>query len=252
MRPRQVEGAAALLVDARRGGQPLRRLPPELAPATVNAAYAIQDAVIDALGGAGGWKVGAKSPTDEPSCAPIPAALVFASPKEFGPGELRLRGIEAEIAFRIGRDLPPRARAYAIDDVASAVASIHAAIEVVESRFEDFRATEPLAVLADSNSNGALVVASPVAAATRIDQMRQSVRLHFGADRIADVVGGNPAGDLWRLLAWLANHCAARCGGLRKDAIVTTGSCTGMAFAAPGTRVVAELDGLGLVEVLVR
>ena len=62
-------------------------------------------------------------------------------------------------------------------------------------------------------------------------------------------MGGNPAGDVWRLLAWVANSCAARCGGLRKGELVTTGSCTGLLFAAPNVHVVAEFDGLGRVEV---
>lgn len=249
MQPQRVERAAALLVDARRSGRHLRELPPEARPAAVQDAYAIQDAVIRALGGAAGWKVGAKSPSAEPTCAPIPAGLVFESPKRFLSTELRLRGIEAEIAFRIGRDLPPRDRAYAIDDVGGAVESVHPAIEVVESRFEDFRTTDPLAVLADSNSNGALVFGAGRREPIRVDQTRQAVRLFFDARKVVDVVGGNSAGDVWRLLVWLANHCTGRCGGLRKGEIVTTGSCTGLELAPPGTRVAAELDGIGRAEI---
>jgi len=243
--PHAVERAAALLVDARRSGRPLVALPPALSPTTIDGAYAIQDAVIRRLGGVAGWKVGARAPDAEPICAPIPTGRTFASPKRFGPNELRLRGIEAEIAFRIGRDLPPRSRPYTADEVATAVESAHAAIEVVESRFVDFRTAEPLAVLADSNSNGALAHGPPRGHAVRIDQTAQAAGLSFGGDEVACTVGGNPAGDVWRLVAWLANHCAARCGGLRAGELVTTGSCTGLLFAPAGTRVVAELAGLG-------
>ncbi len=251
MQPREVERAARLLAEARRSGRPLDSLPRELAPATVADAYAIQDAVAQALGGVAGWKVGAKAPDAEPTCAPLPAVRVFASPKRFTPAELRLRGIEVEIAVRLGRDLPPRDRPYTPDDVAAAVASVHPAIELVESRFVDFRTTDPIAVLADSNSNGAIVHGPPGPARMPVDQTRQPVHLRFGADEVVRAVGGNPAGDVWRLLAWLANHCAARCGGLRTGDLVTTGSCTGMLFAEPGTHVVADLAGLGRVEVLV-
>jgi 2-keto-4-pentenoate hydratase len=251
MQPQQIERAAALLVDARRDARALRELPLELIPKTAEEAYAIQDAVIRAIGGIGGWKVGGKSPSAEPNCAPLPAPLVFASPKRLGSEELRLRGIEAEIAVRLGRDLPPREEPYSANDVAAAVESVHPAIEVVESRFIDFRATDPFAVLADSNSNGALVYGEGRVDSIRIDQTRQPVRLFFNAEEVANVVGGNTAGDVWRLLAWLANHCAARCGGLRKGEIVTTGSCTGLLFAASGTVVKAELEGLGSVEVAV-
>jgi hypothetical protein len=37
----------------------------------------------------------------------------------------------------------------------------------------------------------------------------------------------------------------ARCGGPRKDEIVSAGSYTGLELASPGTRVAAALDGIG-------
>ena len=44
-------------------------------------------------------------------CAPIFARMIRPSPASYDAGELRLIGIEGEIAFRLGRDLPPRAAA---------------------------------------------------------------------------------------------------------------------------------------------
>src|SRR5712671_893013 len=143
----QAGALAELLLAARRTGRPI-----ETTPA---AAYAVQDAVASALGAIAGWKVGAPSPTAEPNCAPLLAALVAASPARWPASRFRLRGIEGELAFRFGRPLPPRAVPYGEDEVWAAVDTLHPAIELVDSRFADFRATDKLALLADNQSNGA-------------------------------------------------------------------------------------------------
>jgi 2-keto-4-pentenoate hydratase len=76
------------------------------------------------------------------------------------------------------------------------------------------------------------------------------VKLSFGAKAVADATGGNPAGDIWRLLAWLANHAAQHHGGLRAGQIITTGSCTGLLFPETNATVSAVFSGIGSVEAL--
>src|SRR5207248_10803606 len=81
--------------------------------------------------------------------------MIRPSPASFAAGELRLIGIEAEIAFRLGRDLPARAAVYDRAEV-TAGAALHPAIEVVDSRYADFRSLDRLSILADNFSNGGL------------------------------------------------------------------------------------------------
>lgn len=242
--------AATLLLQARRTGRPLEELPPDVRPQDVGAAYAVQDELAAALGGIGGWKVGAASPTAEPGCSPLPAAGIVPSGHAFPRGAFRLNGLEAELAFTLARDLPPRAAPYTEAEVLAALRSVHPVIEIVDSRFADMRAVDPLSALADFASHGALAVGAGRAAALRIDQTRQPVTLASGGATLYAGVGGNAAGDVFRLLAWLANHAAGRCGGLRAGQIVTTGSCSGLTFAAPPARVRASLEGLGACEVV--
>jgi 2-keto-4-pentenoate hydratase len=45
----------------------------------------------------------------------------------------RLRGVEAEIAFLLGKDLPPRAAPHSREELVIAIASCHPAIELLES-----------------------------------------------------------------------------------------------------------------------
>lgn len=241
--------AADLLLAARHSGQRLAALPDEVRPQTMLAAYAIQDAVAAKLGPIGGWKVGAKSAAAEPTCAPLPATLILRSPQRFAAGRFALNGVEAELAFTLSCDLPPRAQPYGIADLEASVATVHPAIEIVDSRFADIVAVDTLSLLADFHSNGALVVGNGVALPRAFESSSQGVALDIDEVRVVESRGSNPAGDVLSLLAWLANHAAVRNGGLRRGDLVTTGSWTGMRFVASGTRVEAAFAGIGGVDV---
>jgi 2-keto-4-pentenoate hydratase len=243
-----MRAATDLLLDARRTRTPLESLPAALRPADPTDAYAIQDELVAALGGTGGWKVGAASPTAEPGCSPLPAAGIVHSGHAFPRNAFRLNGLEAELAFTLGRDLPPRGTPYQAPDVLAALRSVHPAIEIVDSRFVDMKGVDPLSAAADLASHGALVVGAGRAADLQVDQRLQAVRLQAGDATLYEGIGGNAAGDVLRLLVWLANHAAARCGGLRAGQVITTGSCSGLAFATTPARVRATLAGLGVCE----
>src|SRR3989442_1137437 len=105
----------------------------------------------------------AKSATAEPTCAPLLATLVLRSPQQFPAGTFALNGVEAELAFTLARDLPLRDELYTEAEMPHVLASVHVAIEVVDSRFFDIGATGSLSLLADFQSNGALVLGTGVA-----------------------------------------------------------------------------------------
>lgn len=243
--------AARLLLDARTSGQHIAALPEDARPVSEADSYAIQDAQMRALGPTGGWKVGARAPDAEPSCGPLPASLILRSPQRFAPGRFPLHLVEAELAFTLARDLPPRTAPYTEADVLDALASLHATIEVLDSRYSDFRTVPGPSLLADFLSNGALVVGPARTAALRIDQTCTRLQVYCNDAPALDVTGGNAAGDVFRLLVWLANHATKRCGGLRAGAVITTGSCIGGYQVAPGTRVRAVFDGVPPVEATV-
>lgn len=245
------EKAAAALLESRRSGTRIADLPEDARPAADTQCYAIQDAQMRSLGEIGGWKVGARNPEAEPNCAPLPKSLIFAAPHRFPTGRYPLQLVEAEVGFTFADDLPPRAAPYTEHDVLGAIASVHATIEVLESRYRDFRAVAPACVLADFASNGALVVGPGRSSDVRIDQTRLPLQVYCDDRLELECTGGNTAGDVFRLLTWLANHAAARCGGLRAGMVVTTGSCIGGYAVAPGTRVRAAFAGIPAVEATV-
>lgn len=243
--------AARLLLEARRTRCPLASLPEHARPMSNAESYAIQDAQMRELGPVGGWKVGSRTPDTEPTCGPLPQSLVLQSPQTFERGRFPLQLVEAEIAFELKSDLPPRSSPYAEEDVIAATRSVHATIEVLDSRYQDFRSVDGPSLLADFLSNGALVVGPGRMSGLRIDQTRTRLQLFYDDRLELEVTGGNTAGDVFRLLVWLANHAAERCGGLRAGDIVTTGSCIGAHPAPPGTRVRAVFDGIPPVEATV-
>lgn len=240
------ERLAALLIQARISGQRLGDIPADLAPRDEDAAYALQDLVADKLGVCvAAWKVGAASPASQPSCAPIFAGHVVKSPAHLLATRDGLNGVEAELAFRIGRDLPARATPYDENEVWAAIESLHVAIEYLESRFRDRNATPDLAVLADNISNGGLCWGPAVEGWRQTDFVKPEARLVIDGEEAAKAVGGNAAGHPKRLVAWLANHVARRGRPLTAGILVTTGSHTGLHVAPLRAPVVARFTGLG-------
>ncbi len=241
----KAEALAKLLLAARRGGGPIDAVPAELMPATAEEAYAVQDAVAPALGAIAGWKVGAASPTAEPNAAPLFADFVAAGPARWPASAFRVRGIEGELAFRFGASLPPRRTPYGEDEVWAAVDTLHPAIELVDSRFADFRTMDKVALLADNQSNGAFCWGTAVRDWRGVDFLRQPASLMIDGREVASAVGGNAAGHPRRLLAWLAHHRARRGRGIAAGDIVTTGTHTGLMFLAPGATATVRFAGLG-------
>src|SRR5271156_2259520 len=226
-REKELMTAGAVLMDARRTNVPIDDLPEAVRPVTLDEAYFIQGRLALAYGEIGAWKVGAPTADATPMFAPMPRAWIASNNAELG-GKHRFRGLEAEIAFLMGKDLPRRERAYSRDEVVAAIASCHPAIEVIESGLTDPLKAEKLSMIADLQMHGAFVYGTAVSNWQRIDFSKEHVVLAVDGVVRVERTGSNTAGDLMRLLPWLANEGAARTGGLRAGQWITTGSWTGL------------------------
>lgn len=212
-------------------------------------AYAVQDASLAGLGPIGGWKVGLAADGGSPLCAPLPAAGLRPAGTVLRGPAWHLRGIEAGVCFRLGRDMPPRAAPYGADEAAAAIDAVLPAIEVAETRLADWLDAGCDAQLADLLCHGGLVLgpAQPFDPAW-LDLRAVEAELRFDGQVVARTVAEHPVTDARGMLAWLANHCARRGTGLRAGQVVATGSCTGRLFASEGTHVRAELFGLAPID----
>jgi len=148
MTPDQLERAIAALAAARKGAA-IASLPADAIPWSEADSYQIQDGVMRRLGETvGGWKVGI-SPSGGHFAAPIYASTVHASPASLPARGFKIIGIECEIGFRFDKPLPARPAPYTRQEVLDAV-SLHPTIEIVDSRYQDFRSLDRLLVLADN------------------------------------------------------------------------------------------------------
>jgi 2-keto-4-pentenoate hydratase len=238
--------AVQALLEARRTGQqvaPLFALPDR------EAVYAIQDGVAAATGPVAGWKVGARTPVAEPNPAPLLAGALVKSPGKFDGKAMHMIGIEVEISFHIGRDIPARNSPVGRDEALAAVGGAFVGMEVVDTRLAGFDKADPEWLLADNQMNHALVVGDTIKDWKQLVWPNLQVRLLIDGRVEVDQRGGLGAVDPVRPLAWMIDHAVRNRGGLRKGQAITTGSWTGLRYFPPGTRARGEFVGLGTVDV---
>jgi 2-keto-4-pentenoate hydratase len=154
-------------------------------------------------------------------------------------------GVEAEIVYMLAHSLPVRSEPYTRTEVLSAIGSVHAGIEIVDTRFAAWGLADRPSQIVDQFNHGALIVGEGRSHGFEIDPDRQVVQLDLNGETVTRKLGGNSAGDAVNLLIWLANGGAATQGGLKAGATVTTGSWTGTLFVGPGTSVCASFNGIG-------
>jgi 2-keto-4-pentenoate hydratase len=247
-RESQLIEAADLLLNARRTVSPIDDLPTALQPTSLEEAYGVQDLIAEAYGPIGGWKVGAPTADATPIFAPMPRIWIAASGSLLSGIIRRYRGLEAEIAFQLGDDLPPRATPYTLAEVCEAIASCHPAIEVLESGLADPMAATRMSMLADLQMHGGFLYGPACPDWQAIDFSKESVSLAVDGVIRVERTGSNTSGDLMRLLPWLANDGAYRTGGLKRGDWITTGSWTGNIQAMAGSGVDARFATAGNVD----
>jgi 2-keto-4-pentenoate hydratase len=229
--------------------RPVAALPDELRPANEAQAYAIQQALSPRLGAIGGWKVGAAGPDAPCTCAPMPVDGFHRAPARLPATTWRGRGVEAEVAVRLGHSLTPRAAPYTRAEVLAAIDTCHPAIEVVQSRFADPAHQDRLSMLADFSAHGCFVYGPEAPGWREVDLAAEAVRLSFQGRHAAGRTA-NPGGDMVRLIQFLADEGAVWAGGLLAGQFITTGSWTGLTFPEIGETVRAEFDHLGAAELV--
>jgi 2-keto-4-pentenoate hydratase len=244
--------AAELLRSALEGGTRLEGLPDQLRPRDLAEGYAIQAALGELLGSIVGWKLAATGATARRNMGleePI-AGRLFERLRRESPAELPVDGqamgvAEAEFALLLGRDLPLRDRGYAVEEVAAAVAAIHPAIEVPDSRFRDYRTLGAPQIAADSALAGCFVLGPAARDWRHLDLGAHPVTIAKEGVEVACGSGAAVMGGPLLALAWLANR--QEHGGLRRGQVVLTGSATAPVPIAPGEQIVADFGELGAI-----
>lgn len=149
---------------------------------------------------------------------------------------------EAEIAFVLAADLPdPETTA---QDVATAVATAHAAIEIVDSRIADWKITFADTV-ADNGSSAFFVLANDGKPLSGLDLEGAAMTMQIDGETQSTGVGAAALGNPLNAAAWLARTLAAAGDPLKKGDILLAGALGPMVTLAPGNTVHARVDGIG-------
>jgi 2-keto-4-pentenoate hydratase len=236
-------------LSARRSAGGLADYPGEM-PASLNDAYAIQDAAIAAWNRPiVGWKVGRVPPalvgqfgTDR-LAGPIFAnsvARVDGHEVEMPVFDKGFAAAEAEFLLRIGRSPGPGKTRFTLEEAAGLIDAVHVGIEVASSPLRAINDLGPIAVVSDFGNNNGLVIGPPISA------WRNS---GFEEWAVATLIDGSEVGT-GRASAFpdgaigsarfLFELMAGRGIELRPGQWISSGAVTGVHDAKPGHAVEAR------------
>lgn len=247
--------AAEILRHHWKAGTRLSALPISLRPSTRAEGYAI--AAHLATGAAYGWKIAATSQAGQrhigvigPLAGRIEADRVHALGTVVSLAGNHMRLAEPEFAFRLARPLPARAMPYTLAEAMDAVATLHPAIELPDSRFADVATAGEAHLIAElaCGRDFVLGLAAPDDWRT-LDLSHHPVTARVSDGPEASGGGFNVLGDPRVALAWLVNELSALGISLAAGEVVTTGTCIPPLPIAPGDSIVADFGVLGVIRV---
>jgi 2-keto-4-pentenoate hydratase len=254
-----VPGKARALYEARRTRQqiaPFTDADPDLGMAD---GYAVQQELTRLLLADGdrivGYKVGLTSKpmqqmigVDQPDYGPVLASTVYADGDIVSLGSFIQPKLEAEIAFVLSS--PLAGPGVSVLDASRAIAGMTAAVEIVDSRFADWR-IKLADTVADLASNGAVAVSSRLVPLDGVDPRLIGMVLTRQGELIDTGAGAAALGDPVKVVAWLANTLGEMGVKLEAGHLIMTGALHAAVPMRAGDVFRADFDRLGPLTVRV-
>ncbi|GCB03562.1 2-keto-4-pentenoate hydratase [Ralstonia sp. SET104] len=218
-------------------------------------AYAVQQANIDARVANGerivGRKIGLTSPVvqkqlgvDQPDFGALFASMAYGDQQPMPLARLIQPKVEAEIALVLQHDLTREQHTFV--DILGATAYALAAIEVVDSRIQDWD-IRFVDTVADNASSALFVLGSRPVPLSDIDLSACGMTLSRDGEVLSRGNGSACLGNPLNAAVWLANRLVQLGTPLRAGDVVLTGALGPMvAVTQPGT-FTAHIEGLGSV-----
>lgn len=256
--------AAQIIADHRLTRRPLPALDPSVRPDHVDVGYSIQALTNERLSRAGlgataGHKVGATNPILQRRLkVPHPVAgAVFATTVHQKSAPLRHAdyvrpGVECEVVFLLGQDLPSRATAYAREEIEAVIAAIAAGMEIIDDRYVDVVNIGAPTLIADNALDAAVIIGEFVNDWRELSLPTRAATTVVNGAVAGQGTGADVMGDPINVLLWLANDFSRRGLGLKSGEFIFTGSMVDIIWIKPGDEVVTEVEGLGRVQALFR
>lgn len=251
-----VETIAASLLQAEQTRQPIMPIREQLgSDATVDDAYAIQELNTERALENGrrlvGRKIGLTSVAvqkqlgvDSPDFGMLFADMAYGDGEVIPQGLLIQPKVEAEIALVLKADLNQKQHTYA--DILSATDYALAAIEVVDSRIENWKISL-LDTVADNASSAAYVLSSKPVKLQHVDLSNCQMTMTRRGEVVSQGIGKACLSNPLNAAIWLADEMVKRDRPLKKGDLVLTGALGPMVAAQSGDEFVVEIDGFGSV-----
>jgi 2-keto-4-pentenoate hydratase len=256
----KLRAASDLLYRHWREQTRLDALPEELRPQTRAEGYRVQACIEDyTKEPLFGWKIAATSAAgqahinvDGPLAGRLLAERVIEDGGACPLGNNLMKVAEMEFSFRMAQDLSPRTKDYTQEEVLACVASLHPAIEIPDSRYNDFTAVGLAQLVADNACAHRFVLGPATTADWRgIDLAAHRVRALKDGAVAGEGTGANVLGDPRLALTWLANELSRHGLTLKAGEVVTTGTCVKPVAIAAGEQVEGDFGFLGRVSVAI-
>lgn len=251
-----IADAAQRLLEHWMTGRLMSELPAHCRPTTRAEGYAIQSAMLRASGRRNfGWKIAATSGAgqshigvDGPLAGRLHHTQVISSGVNIPIQAGLMKVAEVEFAFRMANSLEPRSQAYTRDEVMSAVASLHPAIEIPDSRLSHFARAGAAQLIADNACADRFILGAESPSLWRdihLAEHRVAVSISDRTD--VEGLGSNVLGDPRDALCWIANELSRHGMALLAGEVVTTGTCIVPIAVDNGVSISADFGALGHV-----
>jgi 2-oxo-3-hexenedioate decarboxylase len=219
----------------------------------LESAYAVQRDLISRRVAAGATVIGVKlgltsrakqirMGIDAPLTAVLTDTMVVSAGVPLDTSELIHPRVEPEIVF-VMRDRLEGPGVTAATALA-AVQSVHAGLEVIDSRFADFSFALP-DVVADNASSARFIIGADGIAPEGLDLWLEAVALSRNGEVIDTATGAAVQGHPAEALALAANALATRGAAIEAGAIVLTGGMTDAVAVEPGDDITVRYTNLG-------
>ena len=150
---------------------------------------------------------------------------------------------EAEIAFKLGRDIDAANGEVSWQDVLAATEAVAPALEIVDSRVKDWRISI-VDTVADNASYGGFTIGDWSAIAKHDDLGAIKMTLHHNDKIAAEGVGAAALGHPAKAVAWLANTLGKLGTPLKAGDIILSGALSKAVDMASGDVITAEFSEL--------
>jgi 2-keto-4-pentenoate hydratase len=247
--------AASLIQEAAATGIPCPPVRDLLPKADVDAAYRVQQIIVEEAVTAGarvvGRKIGLTSTAvqhqlgvDQPDYGVLFAHTAYGETLPIPWSAVLQPKIEAEVALVLERDLASEQPTVA--DLLRAIAFVVPAVEIVGSRIAEWDITI-VDTIADNASAGAYVLGGPARRVDAVDLAATSMQLALDGQVVAEGTGRACLGHPLNAAVWLARRLAELGDPLRSGDVVLTGALGPMVPVMPGSSFEATFSGIGSV-----